>query len=308
MGEGNKLSAGHARRYGGSARPYCDTVIDFVTSNQTTVVPFGKHKGRSIEELLADDPAYLQWLASQDWFRDKYVSLHQTIINCGAEPEETPEHNAMQVRFLDDAFCLRFMCCYRPELMLETRHALAAQWAYRDNFAAAESAFLILREERPTRALQALALQAQMEARRAQVQRARELAEVADRWHKLSKADLEAKILPYLDKVAPIEFRIERRFEEQDVDVILSADAHCPPHDLRVRVSPGYPYSDELQIELKPTVGDDYPAVLRQMRRNGSRVLLAGKYAGTGASRDQLVETFATASICVIFLHEVEEG
>ena len=55
------------------------------------IVPFGKHKGRLLEELLLDDPNYLQWLASQDWFRAKYATLYQIVINRGAEPEETPE-------------------------------------------------------------------------------------------------------------------------------------------------------------------------------------------------------------------------
>jgi hypothetical protein len=31
--------------------------------------------------------------------------LNQVIINRGSEPEETPDHNAMQVKFLDDEFC-----------------------------------------------------------------------------------------------------------------------------------------------------------------------------------------------------------
>jgi uncharacterized protein (DUF3820 family) len=37
------------------------------------VIPFGKHKGRLVEELLFDDPSYLQWLTGQDWFRAKFT-------------------------------------------------------------------------------------------------------------------------------------------------------------------------------------------------------------------------------------------
>src|SRR5262245_1482960 len=80
------------------------------------IIPFGKYKGRLIDEVLVDDPSYLQWLAGQDWFRAKFNVLHQVIINRGAEPEETPDHNALQVKFLDDDFCLRFMRHYYPEL------------------------------------------------------------------------------------------------------------------------------------------------------------------------------------------------
>ena len=52
---------------------------------------------------------------------------------------------------------------------------------------------------------------------------------------------------------------------------------------------------------------DDYPAVLRQMKANGSDVLLIGDYVGTGATREQFIKTFATASKRVVFLHDVDE-
>ena len=58
------------------------------TDKGANIVPFGKYKGRLIEELLVDDPNYLEWLSGQDWFRAKYINLHQVIINRGAEPEE----------------------------------------------------------------------------------------------------------------------------------------------------------------------------------------------------------------------------
>lgn len=75
---------------------------------KSNIIPFGKHKGRLIEEVLVDDPNYLQWLMRPAWFRDRHVALYQVIINRGAEPEETPEHNALQVLFLDDTFCIAF--------------------------------------------------------------------------------------------------------------------------------------------------------------------------------------------------------
>jgi hypothetical protein len=63
----------------------------------------------------------------------------------------------------------------------------------------------------------------------------------------------------------------------------------------------------EFGIELKPVVGDDYPAVLRQMKRNGSRVLFVGAYTGQGATEAQFVKTMATAGIRVVFARDVED-
>lgn len=70
------------------------------------IIPFGKYKGQPVEVLLADE-GYRDWLMSQDWFRARFGNIYQTIINYGAEPQDTPEHNEMQAAFLDDALCNR---------------------------------------------------------------------------------------------------------------------------------------------------------------------------------------------------------
>lgn len=68
------------------------------------VVPFGKYKGRAVEELLADRQ-YCDWLAIQPWFPQRFASIHAVILNYGGEPQDTPAHNRMQTRFLDPAYC-----------------------------------------------------------------------------------------------------------------------------------------------------------------------------------------------------------
>lgn len=55
--------------------------------DQGNVLSFGKHKGRLIEELLIDDPGYLEWLAGQDWFREKYITLHRRACRTMCERE-----------------------------------------------------------------------------------------------------------------------------------------------------------------------------------------------------------------------------
>lgn len=73
---------------------------------QNAIIPIGKYKGQPVE-VLAADPSYREWLTSQDWFRERYVNLYQTIINYGGAPQDSPEHNQMQAMFLDDEYCLR---------------------------------------------------------------------------------------------------------------------------------------------------------------------------------------------------------
>lgn len=69
----------------------------------TTIVPFGKYKGQPIE-TLAQDEQYLEWLSAQAWFREKYQNIYAIIINNFNTPSDTPEHNRIQVKFLDDNY------------------------------------------------------------------------------------------------------------------------------------------------------------------------------------------------------------
>jgi hypothetical protein len=68
---------------------------------------FGKYKDRPVAEVMASDPSYIQWLTLQPWFVDKYKPTYNFIVQGGAVSDMSPEHNALQVLFLDDDFCVR---------------------------------------------------------------------------------------------------------------------------------------------------------------------------------------------------------
>lgn len=136
-------------------------------------ITFGKYKGQPIE-VLASDPKYCEWLSCQDWFRSRYSSIYNVIINNFVQTEDTPEHNRMQALFLDNSFC---------------------------------------------------------------------------------KAAVELYSLRNLDVVDCI---YSTRFEEDGFDVfivyyVLSEDCK-------------FKHKEELYVELKPSIGDDYPSVLRQIK------------------------------------------
>jgi hypothetical protein len=62
----------------------------------------------------------------------------------------------------------------------------------------------------------------------------------------------------------------------------------------------------EFRIELKPTIGDDFPAVLRQIKNNGSNVLIIKKYTGTGASYKEFKHFFESQHRTVLKQSEIE--
>jgi uncharacterized protein (DUF3820 family) len=242
-------------------------------TEQANVVPFGKYKGRGIEELLIDDPAYLQWLASQDWFRTKFVALHQIIINRGAEPDETPEHNALQVLFLDDAFCLQFARRIEPNFEENLHKRLERE--RQGGIATVKTT--LTRGYWPS-------------------------------GRSFNREQAEQELLALSDPTTKLQ--VHRQFEVRGIDVILSISLAMTRPDTPVEQGP------KLHIELKPTVGDDYPAVLRQMRASypavrphtvpdGANVLLLEQYTGKGATQEQFVQTFKTANITVVFRDEL---
>jgi uncharacterized protein (DUF3820 family) len=180
--------------------------------NGTNIIPFGKHKGRTIEELIADDPQYIEWLSSQSWFTEKFNVLYQVILNRGAEPENTPEHNRLQMKFHNDDFCIAFAKHFFPDQTFSPSN-------------------------------------------------------------------------------------ISRQFEEHGIDVTLSI---------------GGMYI--FRIEVKPTVSDDFPVVLRQMKVSRTRLdfdrtryLLLENYTGIGATREEFIKTFESSGMRVVFLDEIME-
>ena len=57
-------------------------------------------------------------------------------------------------------------------------------------------------------------------------------------------------------------------------------------------------------IELKPQMGDDFPAVLRQMKRNGADTLVIGSFEATSCTLAQVRSMFGDKRI--ITLNEIE--
>lgn len=211
------------------------------------IVPFGKYKGKQIEELVADT-AYVDWLTAQPWLKDRFPSVYQLVINYQPEPAETPEHNVMQARFLSEAFQDAFVKVINPEYF--------------------------------------------------------------DKILNLSRKDSEsANLIKDLD------------FEANGMDIFL---------EIKIPII-GYPgnHSDRLRvlIEIKPSLGDDYPAVLRQIKQSKEHyyrpiknhyldtprvafkaqyVLIVGTYQGDGATWNEVVKIFALADIKAILMSDIE--
>jgi hypothetical protein len=206
------------------------------------IVPFGKYRGQPVE-MLAADTDYCEWLIAQPWFKARYLNVYNTVINYGAEPQDSPEHNQMQARFLDDDWCLALADRLKPK-----------------------------RPDRP--------------------------GEVLNRAFEQGGWDVAfdvygpaGRLVP--DKDSPYSWR--QRWER------CPHDADCRECEL-----PRWP-TVSVHVECKPDLGDDYPAVLRQVQRymssehfTGTACVLVRRHAFEAVTWDQVQKIFAASDIKLI--------
>lgn len=69
------------------------------------IIPFGKYKGKPILEVISQDKQYIDWLMLQNWLSEELRSQINVFITHGGKScEETPEHNRIQAMFLEEDF------------------------------------------------------------------------------------------------------------------------------------------------------------------------------------------------------------
>jgi hypothetical protein len=316
-------------------------------------------------------------VTGQEWFRTRYASVYQIIVNNFGAPAETPEHNALQVHFLDLEFCrglLRALdwrpICDGRTVMKEWRAAPLQkererlgketeriQEACRHNDASLAAP---MANEPPTNFPWRLPSEGHRlySARDASDDPRRETAEQRTaRWIKEQTAERDSwlkgrtaseanltqaqqrleEIDAELAKPLPLPFIEIKRptFEVNGWDIKFEAtatvdtpaklceeSATLPDRSPYARNSIDYRipittcwrtqyssyYSITVRVELKTALGDDYPAVLRQMKANRGK---GGydrdvRFTATGATREQIKALFAASDFTIVGLAAVE--
>lgn len=259
--------------------------------NQPNIVPFGKYKGQPIE-VLAQDPQYVEWMVGQGWFKDKYPQFYTVIINNFSEPDETPEHNALQARFLDDEFCFRFC-----NLMLQ-------------HFSQKTGSVNVRGVE--------------MLSSHPMFNHKYDTSSNVISHHRENKRDVTYSFETIKYSIKNI---LDRRFEHEAIDVILG---------LSYWVLAKHFYNDEYQfehyhgiereflrwyngkstevsfaIEIKPSLGDDYPAILRKVMSmknvNAMKCVVYRDFASIGATESQVRKIFFLSQVMLISFDEIEK-
>jgi hypothetical protein len=217
------------------------------------IVPFGKYKGQPLAAMMADRQ-YCEWLASQGWFAEKYQPIYQIVVMGAPEPQDTPAHNRLQALFLDDGFCERFVC----ECGFRREDAPLKSVSYDHGWREWRESKEIL-----TQATGPLKFRREFEVGRAQI-----------------------------DVVLDVSYRQTGTAVKQDSRRSRFGEADV--------IKPGEVFEfdvvgdgEHYRIEIKPSLGDDFPTVLRQARAKGCNTVVFETFAATTVTLEQIRAMFA---------------
>ena len=242
------------------------------------IIPFGKHKGKPVE-ILASDKQYMDWLLAQSWFKERHINLYNIVITNFREPDDTPEHNKIQIKFLKPEYRIKLAYIVNPNLFDQNS----------DKINKAMKVILNIPEGNQNEFF---------------------LKSLANPY-KDDKFGLYSKQLLKLSQPG---------FERVDVYYSIW-------YGIRFYYNNGNYYGNYSEfrnenyssycVEVKPTVSDDFPAILRQMKASMPvkrsdyqsdyfYILVVGTYTGTSATREEFIEFFSTQGYKVVFEKEIE--
>jgi Exodeoxyribonuclease X-like C-terminal len=288
-------------------------------SDDNPVMPIGKHKGRPVAEVMATDPNYVQWLQLQPWFVEKYKPTYNFIVQAGPPSEMSPEHNALQAKFLDDAFCQQVVGAV---ISLPKAKQSMIKWTLD---------WYLKRVDEHKRKLKACMSQWRFDQDKLPV--------MQRQYDEAGKIDRKLRSVVKQFATVPLDVDIENRTMEEVCDVMFDAVLGLSEVRGPISMPSGMEWDEwkdedikiivwriKFLVECKPSLGDDYPAVLRQMKdqqrrisntrelhlrkirdSNYEHVLIYSEFAATGATIEQVKKIFSEANIYMISVTEIGE-
>lgn len=261
-------------------------------TQSATIIPFGKYKNQPVE-VLASDKDYCDWLTKQDWFRTRYNQINTLIINNFAnDNDDTPDHNYLQAKFCDEEWVKSFIYSVDGQ-RLKIRFEKQKK-AYIDG--AVKSINLAI-ENYVTRCNKiSLVCIHTLPVREVSFSECDKCMNNAGQMRSEQEKDIAIRIKEYKRANSLIlDFEMCVEFEDEGADIEIHIDGNF--------------IKEKYRIECKPSIGDDYPAILRQMKANKCDVLLIGDggcNAG-GANLNQIKQIFLSSNIKIRFLNEIKD-
>ena len=274
-------------------------------SETMSIVPFGKYKGQPID-VLRQDQEYLEWLSQQDWFRKKFATLYNMLLT---EPSETPEHNRYQALFLDQNFAAAVFDKLHPgereavvlwwrEHAFDSEHDLEKLKGEVKTLTDSVELRLSNQVKYPSWYSDPIALEKALDKNQVELDSYQNKLNEANAKLAKLESQLAAELAQPLDPddLPDITVKFETRVTIPDPrDPYRYQGKQSGTADVQLTAA-----DRTVRIEIKPAMGDDYPAVLRQMQASRCDVLYLVAYTGEGANLDQVKQMFEASRITVL--------
>ena len=223
--------------------------------------------------------------------------------------DRSPVHNTLQNRFLDESFCFQFAMAgsanVRKSAEYLSRQLLDIEAIWTKHLAVLGSAAVLSGMD--TREAEiALAKKKLLKLRDALLHEATQMWVAGVSGYKTAGSLTDVIRLRGLDfevDGADVFYWVERRYE---VGTELHRSRRTYGRHDTIDID-SFGESTTFRIEVKPILGDDYPAVLRTMKATNCTHLLVMEYCGVGASWDEVVKVFSLSKIVAVLLEDVEQ-
>jgi hypothetical protein len=211
---------------------------------------------------------------------ERFAELHAAIATRGAAIDDSPEHNGIQARFLLPEFCVACILAGAPKWLDKRRSEYVDRRSWSEQKKQREIENAIEYVDNDLNYYESkLGGREQLDS------------------HLLSlRTQLEMAKKTLLEKVGELsaaKAKISVRFEQRGVDVVVTCSFGLDETDL-----PG--------IEIKPSMGDDFPTVMRQMERLKARILVVDSYSGRAVPVPQLRQMFEANGLKLLFIRDIE--
>lgn len=221
-------------------------------------------------EALHGDPKYCEWLISQAGIKERYPAIYTLIINYFSEQKETPEHNRFQALFLKDDVCL--------ELLKKSG------WGIFDHdYILSKIDNEIERRRNQTNSLFSYSAESDIK-------------------------DLQQLKKDYVGVDLDNALEIKRAFECFGWDVCITGCVkdHILSDLELIRESD----TIKLYVEIKPSIGDDFPAVLRQVKANkkfvshslakNEFIIVYDRFSATSVTQEDMHQMFIASGFKIV--------
>lgn len=285
------------------------------------IVPFGKYKNQEVSKLLADR-TYCEWLKAQPWLAN-FKDIYNVIVVNQQEDTPTPEHNAIQIKFLEQDYLFKvenaLHCRSIPSYIKNNKTRLTQMFDELDTVLKAHnitSTRVSLDDEMSM--ITEIAYknrEGALESTKIHFKIAESLIKGRVAFEPENGADVLVNFSYPISMNSYMSDECKKTLHKDVVDAI----SHTAKVVDEIHVSNYRRFKNIMwfSIEIKPKLGDDYPCVLRQIQKqkaydkknhDGDRyyILLIGHFESSVITFEQLKKYFLTEYIVVVTEDEIQ--